>query len=160
MKNFVKALSLILTTLTLYSGALAAAPSGTCGMLMVRHYWGLENKLEIGGTKEATHSGLMYVDFDNGNIKYSRVLAKNYGDPLAVTEERYVELWTSIQAHSHVPNTYKMSLFTDLAKTRDVGYFNVMHVNSESTYLIQFVATNISNGNSSFGTGAGVCQRF
>lgn len=141
----------------LNASAYATNPSGTCGMLLTRHYWGLENFMQNAGTS-ATMNSLVHMDFDNGILKYNAVRTSSYGSLSAVTTEVELSLYMRSEPHRSIPNTYKVTLSTDAAKSDEVGYFNVMKVNNESTYLVQFVAT--KNGNSAVGSGAGVCQRF
>jgi hypothetical protein len=147
----------LLSGLISVGAAQAAAPSGTCGMLLNRQYWGLETVMNNAGTW-ATHNSLLHVDFDAGVLTYNSVRTSKYGAPDAVTEEVELSIYLSQQPHNSIPNTYKVTLFTDEARSNEVGYLNVMHVNGDATYLVQLVST--KNGNSAVGSGAGVCQRF
>lgn len=157
MKPLFKVMAASMLSVSTFSASLAAAPSGTCGLLLNRQYWGLESVMTNAKTA-ATHNSLLHMDFDNGIAKYNSIRTSAYGDPSAVTQEVELSLYMRAAPHNSIPNTHKVTLFMDQALTNDVGYLNIMTVNGGSTYLVQFVAT--KNGNSAVGSGAGVCQRF
>lgn len=153
---------------TVASNAIAAAPTGACGMLETRQSFGLDARLAYdqqitdGFNGKASLNTMMVFDFDNKTYSYIWAHTNKVGESDASTDE-----WVKpdgegvfeIEQRTDVSRVYKITLYSDSTKLKSGGYYNVLPVNGGNTFLMQQITPSTDTKNRP-GANVGVCQKF